>query len=56
MRRALPGILLLASALLAGGCRPAQAEIDARCERMKDAGEETPLEEMPDDDQGIIYF
>lgn len=58
MRYAFPALALLAAALFSGGCsRPeAESSIQAQCEKMAALDEETPMEEMPDDDQGIIYF
>ena len=51
-------LLLLAAALFLGGCsrHESAASIQAQCEKIAAPDEETPMEEMPDDDQGIIYF
>ena len=33
-----------------------EVRVTAACEPMPEAGDDAPMEEMPDDDQGIIYF
>jgi hypothetical protein len=50
-------LLFLAIAALAG-CEGQQPEgrVTATCESMPEAGDDAPMEDMPDDDQGIIYF
>ena len=50
-------LLLFAIAALSG-CDGQQPEVraTATCEPMPEAGDDAPLEEMPDDDQGIIHF
>ena len=50
-------LLLLAVAALSG-CDGQQPDIrtTATCEPMSESVDDAPLEEMPDDDQGIIYF
>jgi hypothetical protein len=46
---------ILATTVLACGCKR-EAYVEALCEPMPEAGEDQPMELMPDDDQGIIYF
>lgn len=50
-------LLFLAIAALAG-CekQPPEVQATATCESMPEAGDDAPMEEMPDDDQGIIYI
>ena len=58
MKRIAAYALVLGAILLSGGCsRKADGPIsvDARTESMPQQGDE-PMEEMPDDDQGVIHF
>lgn len=58
MKRIAAYALVLGAILLFGGCsRKADGPISmgARTESMPQQGDE-PMEEMPDDDQGVIHF
>jgi len=58
MRRALLFIILSAVPLLYGCSKQdddREKKISAKCERMNEASDK-PMEDIVDDDQGVIYF
>ena len=60
MKRIAAYILVLFALCLMAGCSkkpavPENVNITARTENMPEQGDE-PMEEMPDDDQGVIHF